>query len=258
MTTTLSLAQAQKLILHSQQLPPPVAKGSTLSATLSAIESLSYVQIDTISVIQRAHHHTLWTRNPRYKADHLDELLKQKQVFEYWSHAAAYLPMQDYRYSLYRKQAMKTGQQQHWYPRNPKMMRQVLDRITAEGPLMAKDFEHRGQKMGDWQSKPAKQALEYLFMQGDLMVPSRTNFHKVYDLTERVLPSDVDDKIPTDDEYSEFLIRRFLKAHGIARPVEFSYLLKNVKPHIQKKLGEMLESGDILKIELKKSTLKNI
>jgi uncharacterized protein YcaQ len=70
------------------------------TATLAAIEQLSYVQIDTISVIQRAHHHTLWNRNPRYSPLHIDQLLAEKQIFEYWSHAAAYLPMSNYRYSL--------------------------------------------------------------------------------------------------------------------------------------------------------------
>ena len=53
---------------------------------------------------------------------------------------------------------------------------------------MAKDFKHTDKKSDEWRSKPAKRALEYLFMQGELMVPYRVNFHKVYDLTERVLP----------------------------------------------------------------------
>ncbi|WP_424273804.1 DNA glycosylase AlkZ-like family protein [Cocleimonas flava] len=59
---------------------------------------LVIIQIDTISVIQRAHHHTLWNRNPRYKPEQLDQLIADKKVFEYWSHAAAYMPMCNYRY----------------------------------------------------------------------------------------------------------------------------------------------------------------
>ena len=247
---TLSTKQARKLVLHSQQLPPSAPKGSALESTLAAIQHLSYVQIDTISVIQRAHHHTLWNRNPRYQSSHLDQLLEKKEVFEYWSHAAAYLPMQDYRFSLFRKQAMASGAQKHWYPRDDKMMKYVLDRISAEGPLMGKDFEYSGKKIADWGSKPAKQALEYLFMQGDLMVPTRQNFHKVYDLTERVLPDDIDDKAPTSFEYARFLVRRFLTAHGVAQASEISYLLKQVKPIVLSAIEAMLENKELVQVQL--------
>ena len=70
---TLSIPQARKLVLHSQGLPAIKQDGMAIDATLSAIERLGYIQIDTISVIQRAHHHTLWARNPRYQASHLDQ-----------------------------------------------------------------------------------------------------------------------------------------------------------------------------------------
>ena len=241
----LSINQARKLVLHSQQLPPGKQKGRAKEATLASIEQLGYIQIDTISVVQRAHHHTLWNRNPRYQPIQLEQLIAEKKVFEYWSHAAAYLAMRDYRFSLYRKNAFFTGKQNHWYRRDPKMLKYVLDRITAEGPLMAKDFEHTGEKISDWSSKPAKQALEYLFMQGDLMIPCRRNFHKVYDLTERVLPADVDDTLPTGEEYARFLIVRFLEANGIGLAPEFSYLLKNIKPQLSKTLKQMLVDNEI-------------
>ena len=126
----------------------PANRKRDRDATLSAIAHLGYIQIDAISVIQRAHHHTLWNRNPRYKAAHLDDLLAEKEVFEYWSHAAAYLPMRDYRFSLPRKRALASGEQDHWYERDDSMMKLVLKRIATEGPLMAKDFEHAGIKAG--------------------------------------------------------------------------------------------------------------
>lgn len=251
MPVSLSIAQARKLVLHSQKLPPAAASGTALSATLAAIQHLSYIQIDTISVIQRAHHHTLWSRNPRYESSHLEQLLEQKQIFEYWSHAAAYLPMRDFRFSLFRKNAMASGEQKHWYERDNKMTRYVLDRITAEGPLMAKDFEYKGKKLAVWGSKPAKQALEYLFMQGDLMVPRRQNFHKVYDLTDRVLPTDFDTSSPSPSEHARFLIKRFLLANGVGQLSEMSYLLKQVKPIMLKAIEEMIENGELISVQLK-------
>jgi len=247
-TESLSIQQARKLVLLSQRLPPAKQTGSAISATLSAIEQLGYIQIDTISAIQRAHHHTLWNRNPRYESSQLSQLIADKQVFEYWSHAAAYLPMRDYRFSLHRKQALASGEQNHWYERDEQQMKLVLKRIATEGPLMAKDFEYTGKKTGEWRSKPAKRALEYLFMQGELMIPNRVNFHKVYDLTERVLPEDVETTLPDPEEYARFLINRYLQANGLGQAAEIAYLLKNTKPLVSVTLWEMVSNGELLQI----------
>lgn len=248
MTESLSIREAQKLALLSQRLPPVKPQRAAIEATLSAIQHLGYIQIDTISVIQRAHHHTLWNRNPCYQATQLDQLLADKKVFEYWSHAAAYLPFRDYRFSLVRKNALKRGDQKHWYDRDDRLMKLVLKRIANEGPLMAKDFEHSGKKIGAWKTKPAKRALEYLFMQGDVMVPQRVNFHKVYDLRERVLPEGVNTREPAPEEYARYLITGYLHANGLGQPPEMIYLLKGIKPLLLQTLKEMRASGELLEI----------
>jgi len=247
---SLSIQEAQKLVLLSQKVPPVRQTGNALNATLSAIEHLGYIQIDTISAIQRAHHHTLWNRNPLYQNSHLDQLLANKKVFEYWSHAAAYLPMRDYRYSLYRKQAILDGKDNHWYKRDEKLMKSVLKRIADEGPLMAKDFDFKGRKIGEWRTKPTKQALENLYMQGDLMISSRHNFHKVYDLTERVIPNNLDTTLPSQEEYVRFLILRYLQSNGLGQASEIAYLLKNTKPLVNAALKDMLSNKEILQIEV--------
>ncbi|MGH1365636.1 MAG: winged helix-turn-helix domain-containing protein [Calditrichia bacterium] len=250
MKESLSIQQARKLVLLSQKLPPTKQTGGATAATLAAIEHLGYIQIDTISVIQRAHHHTLWNRNPRYKAVQLSQLITEKKVFEYWSHAAAYLPMRDYRFSLVRKHALATGTLKQWYKRDDKMIKLVLDRIAGEGPLMARDFEYTGKKVGDWRAKPAKQALEYLFMQGDLMIASRVNFHKVYDLTKRVLPEGIDTTLPEPEEYARFLITQYLRANGLGQPAEMAYLLTNTKRRVTATVQEMVEAGELLQVSV--------
>ncbi len=250
MNESLSTQQARKLALLSQRVPPKNQAGPAVAATLAAIEHLGYIQIDTISVIQRAHHHTLWNRNPRYKASQLDQLLTDKKVFEYWSHAAAYLPFRDYRFSLPRKHALATGEQNHWYERDEQMMKLVLKRIATEGPLMAKDFEHTGKRVGEWKTKPAKRALEYLFMQGDLMIPCRQNFHKVYDLTERVLPAGIDTTLPSPEQYARFLITGYLRANGLGQASEMAYLLSGTKPLVSATLQDMLSAGELLHLRI--------
>lgn len=250
MIESISIDQARKLVLQSQKLPPAKQKVSALKATLSAIEHLGYIQIDTISAIARAHHHTLWNRNPLYEIAQLAQLLADKRVFEYWSHAASFLPMKDFRFSLPRKQAMVSGEAKYWYPKDEKLMKYVLDRIKTEGSLMAKDFAHNGKKISAWGSKPAKIALEQLFEQGDLMVLFRKNFHKVYDLTERVLPADLDTKTPTKVEVIRFHILSFLRANGIGQAAEIAYLQTGAKPIVKAILNEMLVGGELIQIKV--------
>jgi len=81
---TISLKEAQRLILASQKLVGPSLD------PLEIIEHLGYVQIDTIAVIERAHHHVFWTRNQKYQPNDLADLVSSRKVFEYWSHAASF------------------------------------------------------------------------------------------------------------------------------------------------------------------------
>ncbi len=251
MTSSLSIPEARKLVFLSQGLPSTRTRGPATEATLAAIERINYIQIDTISVVERAHHHTLWNRNLRYQPRQLDELVERGEVFEYWSHAAAYLPMRDYRFSLPRKRALARGEQQHWFDRDAKMEERVLERIRTEGPLLARDFEHSGtRKKGEWKPKPAKQALENLFMQGDLMCPRRVNFQKVYDLAERVLPPDTDTTEPDEEEYARHLVTRFLSANGLGTAAEAAYLLKGRKQAVSRVMDEMELAGEILRVHV--------
>ncbi|WP_020558475.1 winged helix-turn-helix domain-containing protein [Thiofilum flexile] len=247
---TLSPDQARILVLHCQRLPAS-KPAQALATTLNLIEHLGYVQIDTISVVERAHHHTLWSRNPGYAPEQLDTLLAERQVFEYWAHAAAYLPMRDFRFTLPRKAAIASGELDHWYARDTQLMHEVLERIRQEEPLQARDFEGSNTaKPGDWHSKPAKRALEYLFHQGDLMVTRRQGFQKVFDLSERVLPPEVDTRMPTPQEQAHFLLTRFLEANGLGQVAEAGYLRKQVGPLLQQAAQDMLEEGTLVTVQV--------
>lgn len=220
-----------------------------------AIKHLSYIQIDSISVIQRAHHHCLWSRVKNYHPDFIDQLIAQKQIFEYWSHAAAYLPMQDYRFSLPKKQAIAAGEK-HWRKKNPIAEKRVLQRIQQEGPLRAKDFEHDRTKKGTgwWDWKPDKVALEQLFIEGELMVVKRQGFQKVYDLTERVVPTGIDTSVPSANEFERHLIKRYIQANGFANAQQISYLRKGLKSHINQTCQQMLENNELQQVMLGKQT----
>jgi uncharacterized protein YcaQ len=113
MIESLSPKQAKKIILLSHSMKQENQGKTARDVTLAAINQLGYVQIDTISRVVRAHHHTLWNRVGQYQPAHLDQLQKQRQIFEYWSHAAAYLPIADYRYCRVKMQQM-TDHEKPW------------------------------------------------------------------------------------------------------------------------------------------------
>ena len=219
MTISLSLPAARRLILQSQRLYSRRSFGGGVEATLHAIEHLGYVQIDTLSVVARAHLHTLWNRVAGFNQAHIDQLQEKREIFEYWSHALSILPMKDYRYALPRMNRIANGET-HWYPKDSKQTKYVMRRIRAEGPLSAKDFNDKKSSKEMWALAPSKIALEQLFMEGKLMIARRQNFHKVYELRERVLPDNIDTRVPGDAEYCRYLISSFLRSHGLGQVKE--------------------------------------
>jgi uncharacterized protein YcaQ len=240
------VAKLRRIALNQQGLLKAEFFGRGKRATLRAIEQLGYVQIDTISVVERAHHHVLWSRVPNYRPKFLDQLVKQRLVFEYWFHAAAWLPMSDYRFALPRMATMN-GERNWFKLSDRKLTDSILRRIETEGPLRARDFaDTREVNNGWWDWKPAKQALEQLFMRGELMVSGREGFQKVYDLSERVLPDWVDRSMPSLDDYASHLIDTTLRAHGFASLVSMTYLRKGkqlrdaVKQQLQQRLATNL------------------
>lgn len=242
MSTTLPLSPTEflQLLLAKQHLSTPQSRRS---GTLQAIEQLGYVQIDSINVVERAHHHVLFNRVKNYQPQWLDDLLEKKQIFEYWSHAAAFLPMRDFRFSLYRKAQLQQGQK-HWFAPDHQQMREVRARIRAEGPLKAADFAKTTEASGPWWDwQPAKKALEQLFMQGELMVVRRERFQKVLDLTERVLPAGIDCTLPDEREYALHLIERFLQCHVAGTASQISYLRPGMKTPVTALLRELAHSG---------------
>ena len=246
MTQSLSVNEARKLVLHSQRLNNRHQFGNRTEATLEAIEHLGYVQLDTLSVVERAHHHTLWNRLQKFQPQHIDKLQRKGQIFEHWAHALALLPMKDYRYSLPMMNRIAAGDI-HWSPKNSRETRKVLNRIRAEGPLQARDFDDKRPNNKMWSRSPSKRALEQLFIEGELMVPYRVNFQKVYDLRERVLPSDVNTLVPSEEELCRHLITSFLRANGLGSVKEMGYLRKGIGPAMHRTAREMQEDGLLLR-----------
>jgi len=249
-TEKISLSEARYLFLASQCLLETNSFNGK-NDLLKIIESLGYLQIDTISVVERSHHHIPWTRMPSYLRTELHELLeKDKKIFEYWSHAAAFLPIKDFRFSLIRKKNYSEKYKDRKQS-NKKILRYVYDRIKCEGPLQSRDFEdYRGKTSGWWDWKPSKDALDFLFHEGKLMIAARKGFQKVYDLTERVLPGDIDMSTPSLKEFYRHLIFAAIKSNGFANEKEITYLRSHDKKILHKAIKELLYENEIIKISI--------
>ena len=103
MCIKLTVSESRSIVLHAQLLNNTTHIPSNKNGVYEIINHLGYLQLDTLSVVKRAHHHTLWNRHPDYEPDMLLELQRDdKLVFEYWGHATSYLPMKDYRFYQHR------------------------------------------------------------------------------------------------------------------------------------------------------------
>ncbi len=249
----ISLAHARRLALQAQGLDGRWEPASGKEGAAQVLERLGYVQIDTISVVERAHHHTLWSRHAGYRPDHLHELQAvDRRVFEYWAHAAAYLPMARYRYHRPRMRAQaERGPERTWMRANAQVIQEVLDRIRAEGPLGSADFQPPpGFERGAWWHwTPAKRALEYLFNIGALMVSERRGFQRIYDLAERVLPPEVDTREPSPEETRRHFTRAVLSAHGLVSASRAAVLRGQLSPAaFEQSAAEMVEAGEAMPV----------
>ncbi|MCW9042326.1 MAG: winged helix DNA-binding domain-containing protein [Pseudopelagicola sp.] len=191
--------------------------------SLDLIQRLGFVQLDTIQVISRAHHHILWSRNQTYREPLLDPLLRdRRQVFEHFTHDAsvlpmAFLPMWQRQFRRKKAQVARSS----WFGKHldPELIAQVTRRITEEGPLSTHDFETKvkGEK-AMWARPPHKMVLDYLWYSGDLATSHREGFTKYYDLAERVFPRDL--PVFSDAQQIDGLCRAALERIGFGTPGE--------------------------------------
>lgn len=229
----LTAAQARRLLLDRQGLmhDPSTTARLTPARLHRHIERIGFVQIDTISTVQRAHHHILHSRFDDYEPAQLRKLLDtDRKLFEHWTHDAsiipiAWFPQWKLRFERYRERG--NAPNAWWRKRigdNPDaVLDHVLERITDEGPLRSADFEHDRKDSGPWWGwKPQKAALEYLWRIGVLAVDRRVNFHKHYDLTERVLAHVYDHDPPGRKEHVDWACTTALERLGTATPAELA------------------------------------
>jgi uncharacterized protein YcaQ len=252
-----STEAARTLLLAAQGLGS-VPKRATKDDVRRTIRRMGVLQIDSISVIARSPYLVLWSRIGEYDPVWLDELLAEGALFEYWSHAACFIPIEDY--GLYRRLMLgKTDKTRAWMEAHPDALEQVMGRIRQDGPVRSAEFARTDGKAGGWwEWKPEKRALEHLFAAGELMISRRENFHRVYDLRERVLanalPDWEDALAPNEQEVRRALALKAVCALGVAPARWVSDYFRTPKKGVAGLLEELAEEGSLLRATVENSS----
>ncbi len=245
---------ARHIWLAAQRLDMPAPFGAGARAVNDAVSHLGYVQIDTINVIERCHHHILYTRIPDYRrADLRQAQSVDKSVFEYWTHALSYVPSADFRFfrplmSLHRREGHK------WFSSvKPADTRKVMRLVRQNGGLTIRDIDDDVlvEKEHLWASrKPSKRALQLAFYTGVLTISERNGMLKTYELMERHFGWDKLPKPATAAEVANYLLDRALRAQGIVSLDSICHLDAPSKPAVRRAIAARLRAGELVPVAL--------
>src|SRR5450830_225017 len=238
------LQQARNLMLHTLDLAQNRRKVAKKSDMLSVIRQLNFLQLDTISVVARAHHHILYSRLGQYQTKWLEELHTEGKLFEYFSHAMCFLPIEDF--PIYWPEMLRRRSEGYfgtWGSSHREKLAEMLHTIREKGPVKSSDF--KSDRAGPWWGwKEEKILLESLFYWGELMIVRREGFQRVYDLRERVLPNwqETDGLSMEESRKARFL--EAARSLGIATE---SWLIRQTYlPNGQKLIRELVDQGKLL------------
>ncbi len=229
---------ARRVFLHRHLLGDPPQGPGRGDDLMSVIRALGFVQVDSVTTVERAHHMILFSRRPAYRPKNLRPLLERdRHLFEHWTHDAAVVPTDffpHWRLRFGRDAARLHEKWTRWQGRDyMDALDRVLDHVRDRGAATTGDLtggETRGKSSGWWDWHPSKTALEYLWRSGQLSVDRRINFQKVYDLTERVIPQLVRAHEPSEAESIEWLNDAALDRLGFATSGQIAAFWDHVSP----------------------------
>jgi len=252
-STTATLAQIRRTIVAAQGFTGRYRR-ATESDVEAAIRRLTAVQLDSISTVDRAHRITLSSRIGAFDPEDVPKLLGAGRIFEYWAHEASLLPVELWPHF---RTAMDGSGHWGWHDRafreHPELFEPVLERIRAEGPLGSRDFEGSGGGGDMWNWKPAKMVLEALWDSGQLVIAGRRSFQRLYDLTERVIPTHVlDAPTPPEDETLRTFALLAVRARGALTEaaIREHWRLKGGKARLHHHLAALVDEGRLREVEV--------
>jgi hypothetical protein len=246
--------QARRIWLHAQRLDSTEPFGSGPAATPAAVAHLGYLQIDTIYVIERSHHHILHTRIPSYRREHLHQAQSiDKTVFEYWTHALSYLPTETLRFYV---RHMRREWERHivWSGKvSTGDLRRVLSRIRTQGAVTIRDIDTDVLEDKDyaWASrKPSKRALEAAFYKGLVTVSRRAGMLKTYELLTRHFNWDRLPRAASERGTLDYLLDRALRSQGVVSMESACYQDPQRKPAMTRLVESRVRRKELIPVQV--------
>ena len=261
---TLSRAQARRITLVAQGFRDPRHTTPSMRTFARTLTRTGVLQIDSVNVLQRAHFMPLFSRMGPYDVDLLRRASEQapRRIVEYWAHVAAFMPVDLWPHMRHRMARYREdGHAWMGLPERKELVSSLIDEITERGPSTSRHLDEglpRAKVNWGWNWSETKRALEYLFLAGELAVSGRTSqFERLYDLPERVLPPDVL-AAPTpsaEDAYRE-LVRRAAISEGVAtaRCLADYYRLRQQPAaglaSTKTAIDELVEAGELIPVRI--------
>ncbi|WP_075290037.1 winged helix-turn-helix domain-containing protein [Pararhizobium arenae] len=236
MAILVSNRDARLIFLNKQGLAAPPHRALGKEGLLQLIHDMGFVQVDSISTVERAHHQILFSRNQTYRREHLTELLeKDGELFEHWTHDASILPAAFFRYWKHRFARREPVLKERWLKWHGEgfdsSFEETLKRISDGGAAMSRDLKVADHKSGGWWNwHPNKTALEYFWHTGKLAIAGRQNFQKIYDLAERVIPGHHYEPEVSEAAFLDWTCRSALQRLGFATRGEIAAFWGLISP----------------------------
>jgi hypothetical protein len=240
--TALSADEVRRITLYSQGFLGAAARRGGVTGMVRRVGA---VQLDTISVLARSHELVAYARLGPVGRDTVEKAYwptKKPTTFEYWAHAACILPIEAWPYYAMRRRAI-TARGQRWHKVSEDTCQQVLARLRAEGPLTATQLG--GAKAGGpwWDWSEVKIAAEWLLDTGRAVCVRRTGWRRVYDLPERVVPTELREHEPSDAECLSYLTATAARALGVATHADFIEYLRLNETGLRIRSGPALDEA---------------
>lgn len=256
---TITTPRARRLWLHAQRLDEREPFGKGPAATKAAIEHLGYVQIDTINVIERSHHHILFSRIPAYQRHDLHVAqAEDKSVFEYWTHALAYVPISDFRFFVPAMRAHRADPDRWSASVSEADARKIVSRIRREGALSIRDVDTDVliEKAHLWASKkPSKGALERAFYDGRLVISEREGMVKSYELTERHFGWKGLPRGATASQIIDYRLDRALRSQGMISAPSVMHPWKTFSDDFRTAIDRRVRRKELVEVRIGESAL---
>jgi uncharacterized protein len=248
---SLSLAQARRMALGAQGFADPRPTGRIDRRHLRRVlDRVGLIQIDSVNVLVRSQELPLFARLGPHPRTLIPDATDDGELFEYSVHEASHVPTAHYhlhrwsmrlphRWSAFRQMA----------ERHPDFIEEVYRLVAETGPVVAGDLkQRRGPKGTWWDWDDGKVALEALFHSGQLTARRRrSDFARVYDLTERVLPADVLARpaVPEHDARKELLVMA-ARHHGVGTLTDLADYHRQNAVRCRPLVAELVEEGRLL------------